>query len=303
MIFPDGIQPEKFIKICRWASERDGFNVCIRDMVHGPNMNHLKDWDGHRDVEVTTERDEKKRVLRQKTLSLESFFIREFFWSDSRSQLDRLWKKNLIREKTEKPKNFLQLDRYRQHELARQRLAAIKHIRFLFDSLDSNDEDQMFCGLKKILECEKERLRTIRSSDSSSGLSPFGSLRKYMKSNKTSCPTLNTLFRDPRTYKIQPDYFIIVSYFDIWLALGSLTCSTQNEVQVCEEDNDEFEYFSKSMIAVNKPADGQSSPESQRYTLDQFIDDHIRRGFQNNGRLFFLEDRREPITNIGSFSF
>jgi len=48
-------------------------------MVHGPNMNHLKDWDGHRDVEVTTERDEKKRVLRQKTLSLESFFIREFF--------------------------------------------------------------------------------------------------------------------------------------------------------------------------------------------------------------------------------
>lgn len=57
------------------------------------------------------------------------------------------------------------------------------------------------------------------------------------------------------------------------------------------------------MIAVNKPADGQSSPESQRYTLDQFIDDHIRRGFQNNGRLFFLEDRREPITNIGSFSF
>ena len=65
----------------------------------------------------------------------------------------------------------------------------------------------MFCGLKRILECEKERIRTIRSSDSSSGLSPFGSLRKYMKSNKTSCPTLNTLFRDPRTYKIQPVCF------------------------------------------------------------------------------------------------
>ena len=33
-----------------------------------------------------------------------------------------------------------------------------------------------------------------------------------MKSNKTSCPTLNTLFRDPRTYKIQPDYSIIESH-------------------------------------------------------------------------------------------
>ena len=42
-------------------------------------MNHLKDWDGHRENEANTERDEKKRVLRQKTLSLESFFIREFF--------------------------------------------------------------------------------------------------------------------------------------------------------------------------------------------------------------------------------
>ena len=69
-------------------------------------------------------------------------------------------------------------------------------------------------------------------------------------------------------------------YFDILLVLGSLTFSSQNEVQVCDEDNDEFEYFSKSMIAVNKPVDGQSSPESERYTLDQFIDDHIRMGFK-----------------------
>ena len=69
-------------------------------------------------------------------------------------------------------------------------------------------------------------------------------------------------------------------YFDILLVLGSLTSSSQNEVQVCDEDNDEFEYFSKSMIAVNKPVDGQSSPESERYTLDQFIDDHIRMGFK-----------------------
>lgn len=81
----------------------------------------------------------------------------------------------------------------------------------------------------------------------------------------------------------------------MWLALGSLTFSTQNEVQVCEEDNDEFEYFSKSMIAVNKPVDGQSSPESQRYTLDQFIDDHIRRGFKIMVDCSFLEDWREPI--------
>ena len=69
-------------------------------------------------------------------------------------------------------------------------------------------------------------------------------------------------------------------YFDILLVLGSLTSSSQDEVQVCDEDNDEFEYFSKSMIAVNKPVDGQSSPESERYTLDQFIDDHIRMGFK-----------------------
>lgn len=53
---------------------------------------------------------------------------------------------------------------------------------------------------------------------------------------------------------------------------------------------------------MNKPVDGQSSPESQRYTLDQFIDDHIRRGFQNNGRLFF--SRRLTRTNsTRSFSF
>ena len=31
---------------------------------------------------------------------------------------------------------------------------------------------------------------------------------------------------------------------------------------------------------MNKPVDGQSSPESERYTLDQFIDDHIRKGFK-----------------------
>jgi len=41
-------------------------------------LNHLKDWDGHRDDEVSTDRAEKKRVLRQKTLSLERFFIREY---------------------------------------------------------------------------------------------------------------------------------------------------------------------------------------------------------------------------------
>ena len=151
----------------------------------------------------------KEKSFTPKDFIIGKFLIREFFevirglnWTDC-------GRKYYSWENGEIKKNFLQLDRYRQHELARQRLAAIKHIRFLFDSLDSNDEDKMFCGLTKILECEKERLRTIRSSDSSSGLSPFGSLRKYMKSNKTSCPTLNTLFRDPRTYKIQPDYFII----------------------------------------------------------------------------------------------
>ena len=114
-------------------------------------------------------------------------------------------------------KSSSKLERYRQHELARQRLAAIKHIRFLFDSLDSNNEDQMFCGLKKILECEKERLRSMRSSDS--GLSPFGSLRKYMKSNKTSCPTLNALSRDSRTCAV-------------WLALSDqLTYLPDSEIR------------------------------------------------------------------------
>ena len=38
-------------------------------------LNHLKDWDGHRDDEVSTDRAEKKRVLRQKTLSLERFLF------------------------------------------------------------------------------------------------------------------------------------------------------------------------------------------------------------------------------------
>ena len=64
------------------------------------------------------------------------------------------------------------------------------------------------------------------------------------------------------------------------LVRGSLTSSTENEIQVCDDENDELEYFSKSMIAVNKSVDEQSPAESERYTLDQFIDDHIRENFK-----------------------
>lgn len=65
-------------------------------------MNHSKDWDGHRDDGASNERDEKKRVLRQKTLSLEGFFIPEHL------QVKRDFTKPIVEvlQKSEKPKNF-----------------------------------------------------------------------------------------------------------------------------------------------------------------------------------------------------
>ena len=63
------------------------------------------------------------------------------------------------------------------------------------------------------------------------------------------------------------------------MVLESLTSSARNDVPVCEDENDEFEYFSKSMIAVNKSVDRQYSPESELYTLEQFLEDHISKGF------------------------
>ena len=70
------------------------------------SMNHLKDWDGHRDSETNTERDEKKRVLRQKTLSLESFLFESFLKSFALST-GQIANENVILEKTEKLKKKL----------------------------------------------------------------------------------------------------------------------------------------------------------------------------------------------------
>ena len=46
------------------------------------------------------------------------------------------------------------------------------------------------------------------------------------------------------------------------------------------------------MIAVNKSVDEQSPAESERYTLDQFIDDHIRENFKisNHNKCHLFND-------------
>lgn len=102
-----------------------------------------------------------------------------------------------------------EISRYKEHELAKERMMAIKNIRYLFESEEVTKDKIMFCGLRALLQKEQEKLHSFKNTR------PFNTvIPSFGKTDvKGSCPTISR-----------------------------------------KKEDDDFEYFSKSMIAINKEA-------------------------------------------------
>ena len=102
-----------------------------------------------------------------------------------------------------------EISRYKEHELAKERMMAIKNIRYLFESEEVTKDKIMFCGLRALLQKEQEKLHSLKNTR------PFNTvIPSFGKTDvKGSCPTISR-----------------------------------------KKEDDDFEYFSKSMIAINKEA-------------------------------------------------